>query len=98
MIEIKQLIELVMVTLVIKLIVMQYTPPIQRSIQAVICLVLGSGIGFFMNPTKEGLITAIIGSGFAFYGGELLDAFKHVADDAKEYEDEIKEIVKVTKK
>lgn len=40
--------------------------------------------GCFINPTKEGLVTAIMGSGFAFYGGELIDAFKSVAEDAKE--------------
>lgn len=98
MIEIKDLIELIMVTLVMKLIVIQWTPPIQRSLQAIICLIIGSGFGIFLNPSKEGVITAIIGAGFAFYGGELLDAFKHVADDALEFEEEIKEIKDLTKK
>ena len=45
---------------------------------------IGTIIGVFINPTKEGIITAIIGSGFAFYGGELVNAFKDVSEDAKE--------------
>ena len=85
MIDVKNLIELIGVVTVMKLICMQWTPPIQRSLQAIICLILGSVIGCIMNPTAEGLITAILGSGFAFYGGELLDAFKSVADEAKEH-------------
>lgn len=82
MIEIKGLIELIIVTLVIKLIVSQWYPPVQKSLQAIIAIGLGTAIAIFMNPTKEGLITGIIGSGFAFYGGELVQAFKDVQDNA----------------
>lgn len=51
----------------IKLILANYKPPIQESIQAIICITIGIVIGVFMNPTKDGFITSIIGSGFAFY-------------------------------
>lgn len=85
MIEIKGLIELILVTLIIKLIVSQWYPPVQKSLQAILSIVIGTLIGVFINPTKEGIITAIIGSGFAFYGGELITAFKDVSEDAKEY-------------
>lgn len=81
MIEIRELVNLIIVTLIIKLIVMQWTPPIQKSLQAILCLVIGSGFGIFLNPTKEGVVTSIIGAGFAFYGGELIQAFKSVTDD-----------------
>lgn len=97
MIEIKGLVELVLVTLIVKLVVMQWYPPIQKSLQAIFCLVIGTGFGVFMNPTKEGIITAIIGSGFAFYGGELIEAFKHVSEDVIEHKDDIEEIAKITK-
>ncbi|HSQ87508.1 hypothetical protein [Romboutsia sp.] len=82
-----QIVELIVVTLIVKLIVMQWYPPIQRSLQGILCIVIGSGIGAYMNPTKEGVITAIIASGFAFYGGELIQAFKGVAKDAEEIDD-----------
>lgn len=84
MIEIKGLVELTIVTLVIKLIVSQWYPPIQRSIQGIIAITIGTGVGVFMNPTKEGFITGIIGSGLAFYGGELVEAFKAVSSDSKD--------------
>lgn len=88
-IQVQDLIELIMVTLIIKLIVMEWTPPIQRSKQAIFCLVIGSAFGVFLNPTREGAITAILASGFAFYGGELLNAFKNVAEDAQEFKDDL---------
>lgn len=84
MIEIKSLIELIIVALILKLICKQWTPPIQRSLQAILVIAMGTMFGCFINPTKEGLVTAIMSSGFAFYGGELIDAFKSVAEDAKE--------------
>lgn len=93
MIEIKALIELIFVALILKLICKQWTPPIQRSLQAILVICIGTVIGLIMNPTKEGLITAIIGSGFAFYGGELTEAFKSVAEDAKDIKD-IKDLTK----
>ena len=47
-------------------------------------------MGCFLNPTKEGLVTGIIGSSFAFYGGELAQAFKMTCN-------EMEEVVKITK-
>lgn len=87
MISIKGLTELIIIILTVKLIVANYKPPIQESIQAIICIFIGMAVGVFMNPTKEGFITAIIGSGFAFYGEDLLNAFKNVKN-LKKVDDE----------
>ena len=84
MIDAKMLVELIIVALVVKLILMDWYPPIQRSLQAILCIFLGTMFGVFLNPTKEGLVTGIIGSSFAFYGGELIQAFKIVTNDIKE--------------
>ena len=84
MIEIKGLVELIIVVLIMKLIVGQWYPPVQKSVQAIFCICIGTSIGYMVNPTKEGLITGIIGSGFAFYGDELIAAFKGVAADAED--------------
>lgn len=84
MIEIKGLMELVIITLVIKLIVMQWYPPIQKSIQAILCIGIGSTLAYFINPSLEGIVTGIIGSGFAFYGEELITAFKGVTKNLDE--------------
>lgn len=91
MISIKGLTELIIVILTVKLILANYKPPIQESIQAIICIAIGIVIGVFMNPTKDGFITSIIGTSFAFYGEDLLNAFKNVKN-LKKVDDEIKDV------
>lgn len=73
--------EILLVGLTIKLIVSQWYPPIQKSLQSLFCIGIGSGFGYFLNPTKEGLVLAIIASSFAFYGGELIGAFKKLTSE-----------------
>ena len=34
-----------------------------------------------MNPTVEGLVSGIISSGIAFYGGDLISEFTTIKDD-----------------
>lgn len=75
-IEFKDLFELVAIVTIVKLVVVQWKPPLQKSLCALISIVLGIMIGVFLNPTKEGFVTAIISSGLGFYGGELMQAFK----------------------
>ena len=84
MIELKSVINLILIVLTIKLIVTQWYPPIPKSKQAIISILLGTLMGYFLNPTKEGLVTGIIGSSFAFYGGELTQAFKGVTEDTQD--------------
>lgn len=98
MISIKDLTELIIVILTIKLILARYKPPIQESVQAIICLIIGVALSIFLDPSKEGLMVGLIGSGFAFYGEELLQAFKKIKTlksteikNAEEYVDKSKE-------
>lgn len=81
MIEIKGLVELIIVVLGVKLIIVQWQPPFQKSVASLICVAFGVAFGTFINPTKEGITTAIIGSFFAFYGGELVQAFKETTSE-----------------
>ena len=87
MIEIKSLVDIIIVTLVIKLITTQWTPPLQRSLCVIISIFIGTILGVFIDPSAEGLLAGMIGSGFAFYGGELIQAFKSVTDDVKDIKD-----------
>lgn len=77
-IELNLLFEVVFVSLLMKLIVGQWYPPVQKSLQAILVVVIGSGTGWFLNPTREGLILGMITSAFCFYGKELTEAFKNV--------------------
>lgn len=80
-IEIKSLLEIVIIVLTLKLIVSRWQPPLQESLQAIISIALGTAIGVIINPTVEGLISGIISSGIAFYGGDLLSEFRSIKED-----------------
>ena len=80
-IEIKSLLEIVIVVLTLKLIVSRWQPPLQESLQAIISIALGTIIALAMNPTVEGLVSGIISSGIAFYGGDLISEFTTIKDD-----------------
>ena len=83
-IEINLLLEVVFVALLVKLVVGQWYPPVQKSIQAIFVCAIGSGTGWFLNPTREGFVVGLVASAFAFYGKELTDAFKTVYSDIQE--------------
>lgn len=83
-IQLNLLLEVVFVALLVKLVVGQWYPPVQKSIQAIMVCSIGSGTGLFLNPTKEGFIVGLIASAFAFYGRELTDAFLTVYKDIQD--------------
>ena len=83
-IEINLLFEVVFVALLVKLVVGQWYPPVQKSVQAIFVCSIGSGTGWFLNPTREGFVLGLCASAFAFYGKELTDAFKTVYSDMQE--------------
>lgn len=74
-IELNLLFEVVFIALLVKLVVGQWYPPVQKSLQAILVCGIGSGTGWFLNPTREGFILGLVASAFAFYGKELVDAF-----------------------
>lgn len=83
-IEINLLFEVVFVALLVKLVVGQWYPPVQKSVQAIFVCSIGSGVGWFLNPTREGFILGLCASAFAFYGRELIDAFQNTFDALKD--------------
>lgn len=83
-IELNLLFEVVFVALLVKLVVGQWYPPVQKSIQALLVCSVGSGIGWFLNPSREGFILGLVASSLAFYGRELVDALHTVYSDIEE--------------
>nr|DAY54826.1 MAG TPA: Protein of unknown function (DUF1043) [Caudoviricetes sp.] len=75
-ISVKSLFEVVVIVMIVKLIVSKYQPPLQESLQAIICILVGTIIGLLIDPSVEGFTTAIISSGVGFYGEELWSALK----------------------
>lgn len=101
-ISVKSLFELIIIVLSIKLIVSKWQPPIQESKQALICIFIGTIIGFLIDQSKEGIVTGVIGSSFAFFGEELVTAFKGVRKDINDLNvknscEELQEPTKVDK-
>ena len=83
-IELNLLLEVIFVALLVKLIVGQWSPPVQKSIQALLVCGVGSITGLFLNTSKEGFIVGLVASAFAFYGRELTDAFLTVYQDIQD--------------
>lgn len=80
-IEIKSLLEIIVVVLTLKLIVSRWQPPLQESLQAIISICLGTLVALAMNPSVEGMVSGIISSGIAFYGGDLISEFTSIKED-----------------
>lgn len=80
-IELNLLFEIVFVALLVKLVVGQWYPPVQKSVQAILVCTIGSTTGWFLNPTREGFILGLVASAFAFYGRELTDGFLTIYDE-----------------
>ena len=83
-IELNLLVEIIFVALLVKLVVGQWYPPVQKSVQAIFVCAIGSCTGWFLNPTREGFVLGLCASAFAFYGKELVDAFHTVCNDIQE--------------
>ena len=88
-IQIKDLISLILVVLTLKLVVSRYQPPVQESIQAIICIGIGTVLALVVNPCTEGFLTGIIGSGFAFYGRDLFGEFRTVKCEFDDFKQEL---------
>lgn len=82
--ELNLLFEIIFVALLVKLVVGQWYPPVQKSVQALLVCGVGSATGCFLNPTKEGFVLGLVASAFAFYGKELTSAFLITFDALKD--------------
>lgn len=84
-INMETIIEIILIVLVLKLIVGNWQPPVQQSLQALICIGIGSVIALLIEPNMDNLFIGIIVSGFAFYGNELLFGLKSLKTDLENF-------------
>ena len=75
------LVEIVLVVLTLKLITTRWKPPLQESLSAIISILIGVGVGFLLNPTKEGIILAVVISSVSFYGRDLINEFTELKSE-----------------
>lgn len=88
-VDLVSVIEIAFIVLTLKLILGRWHPPLQESLQSIIAIIIGSGVGYFINPTKDGLIIAVVVSAIAFYGKTILSEFTDLKNDL---EDELKDL------
>lgn len=81
MIEVSSVVQLFLIMVGIKMILENWQPPVQKSLQALILLLVGGVGGYILNPTKEGVILGLVGGTVAFWGR---DVFARM-DEIKEF-------------
>ncbi|MEG2365067.1 MAG: hypothetical protein RSC26_16325 [Terrisporobacter sp.] len=84
MIEIRSIIELLVIMVGIKMILENWKPPVPTSYQALLMLVLGGAGGYFFNMSKEGFVTGLIGGTIAFWGRKIFAEIKELEEGSKE--------------
>ena len=84
MIELRSIIELLVIMVGIKFILEKWEPPIRVSYQALIMLILGGASGWFINASKEGFITGLIGGTVAFWGRGIFAEIKEIQEGNEE--------------
>ncbi|MBU5289980.1 hypothetical protein AALJ34_17105 [Paraclostridium bifermentans] len=80
MIEIQSIIKLLTIMIGIKLILEKWEPPFQKSIQALIMLVIGGAGGWFIDSTKDGFLLGLIGGTVAYWGRNIFAEIKDIKD------------------
>lgn len=83
MIEIKELINILIILLGLKLVLEKWQPPVQVSLQSLIVLVAGACLGWFLMPTKEGLVNGLIAGTLAMWGKQIFAGIRDLEDGNK---------------
>lgn len=77
--------QLILVIITFKLILGDYIPPIQKSLQALVCVGIGSGLSVLIEPTVHGFMIGVISAGVSFYGADYINELRQIAlKDSKE--------------
>ena len=81
-------VEIIFVIVVFKLILSNYKPPLQQSIQATIWVCIGVILAMIIELSVHSFMVGIISSGLGFYGGTYINDIKgikeNVVDDNEE--------------
>lgn len=76
--------QIIFVIVVFKLILSDYEPPIQKSLQALVCVVVGALLSTLTNPTVNGFMTGVICAGISFYGADYVNEVRKITDKDEE--------------
>lgn len=78
------MVEVIFVIVVFKLILSNYEPPIQQSIQAAICVVIGICFSMAVEQNVHSFMAGIIAAGIGFYGGQYVNELRSLKNEIDE--------------
>lgn len=81
MLQFTGLIDLVLIMIGVSLICAYWEPPLQKSLQAVIVLVLSCILGVLLG---KGVATGLLAGTVAFWRGELINIVKDMKEESKD--------------
>lgn len=81
-------IEIVFVVIVFKLILGNYQPPIQQSVQAFVCVIIGVALALAVEQNVHSFMTGIISAGLGFYGGTYINEIRGIRKELDENNEE----------
>ena len=87
-IEIKSILEILIILIGVKLILENWQPPLPISYQAIIMAFFSAVVGLFINFSKEGFITGLIAGTVAFWGRKLFAEIEEIKDSGKDILDD----------
>lgn len=70
--------QLILVVITFKLILGDYIPPIQKSIQALVCVFIGASLSILIEPTVHGFMIGVISAGISFYGADYINELRKI--------------------
>ena len=77
--------QVIFVIITFKLMLSDYEPPIQKSLQALVCVIIGAVLSTLLDPSVNGFMTGVICAGISFYGADYINEVRKIADkDADE--------------
>lgn len=70
--------QLILVIITFKLILGDHIPPIQKSIQALVCVFIGSLLSMLIDPSVHGFMAGVISAGISFYGADYINELRKI--------------------
>lgn len=72
--------QIIFVIITFKLILSDYQPPIQKSLQALACVLIGATLSTLLEPTVHGFMVGVICAGISFYGADYVNEVRKITD------------------
>lgn len=72
--------QIIFVIITFKLMLSDYEPPIQKSLQALVCVIVGATLSTLLEPSIHGFMTGVICAGISFYGADYINEIRKITD------------------